>query len=43
MKRLGVPTDVAKLVGFLVSDDASWITGETVRIEGGILATGGVG
>ncbi|MGI5130319.1 SDR family oxidoreductase [Pseudonocardia sp. CA-107938] len=43
MKRLGVPPDVAKLVGFLVSDDASWITGETVRIEGGILATGGVG
>jgi NAD(P)-dependent dehydrogenase (short-subunit alcohol dehydrogenase family) len=43
MKRLGVPTDVAKLIAFLVSDDASWITGETVRIEGGILATGGTG
>jgi len=43
MKRIGEPTDVAKLVGFLVSDDSSWITGETVRIEGGILATGGVG
>ncbi|MDN5859558.1 MAG: SDR family oxidoreductase [Pseudonocardia sp.] len=43
MKRLGVPDDVAKLVGFLVSDDASWITGETVRVEGGLLATGGTG
>ena len=43
MKRLGVPQDVAGLVGFLVSDAASWITGETVRVDGGILATGGLG
>jgi NAD(P)-dependent dehydrogenase (short-subunit alcohol dehydrogenase family) len=43
MKRLGEPTDVASLVAFLVSDAASWITGETVRIDGGILATGSRG
>ena len=43
MKRLGEPEDVAKLVGFLVSDAASWITGETVRLDGGALATGGLG
>jgi NAD(P)-dependent dehydrogenase (short-subunit alcohol dehydrogenase family) len=43
MKRLGTPEDIAALVGFLVSDAASWITGETVRIDGGILATGGGG
>jgi NAD(P)-dependent dehydrogenase (short-subunit alcohol dehydrogenase family) len=43
MKRLGVPEDVAQLVAFLVSDAASWITGETVRVDGGILATGGLG
>ena len=41
MKRLGTPEDVAALVGFLVSDAASWITGETVRVDGGTLATGG--
>jgi NAD(P)-dependent dehydrogenase (short-subunit alcohol dehydrogenase family) len=43
MKRLGRPEDVAALVGFLVSDEAAWITGETVRVDGGILATGGLG
>ncbi|TSD95335.1 SDR family oxidoreductase [Skermania sp. ID1734] len=42
MKRLGAPEDVAELVGFLVSDAASWITGETVRVDGGLLATGGL-
>jgi NAD(P)-dependent dehydrogenase (short-subunit alcohol dehydrogenase family) len=42
-RRLGTPQDVAALVGFLVSDAASWITGETVRVDGGLLATGGLG
>ncbi|WP_137724560.1 SDR family oxidoreductase [Prescottella subtropica] len=40
MQRLGTPEDVAQLVGFLVSDAAAWITGETVRVDGGLLATG---
>jgi NAD(P)-dependent dehydrogenase (short-subunit alcohol dehydrogenase family) len=43
MKRLGVPDDIAELVAFLASDKASWITGETIRIDGGMLATGGLG
>ena len=43
MKRLGVPTDVAGLVAFLASDRAGWITGETVRVDGGLLATGTLG
>ncbi|MFI5775698.1 SDR family oxidoreductase [Nocardia sp. NPDC051570] len=42
MKRLGTPEDVAGLVGFLVSDAAAWITGEVVRVDGGLLATGGL-
>ncbi|MGE3284706.1 MAG: SDR family oxidoreductase [Pseudonocardia sp.] len=43
MKRLGTPEDVARAVAFLASDAAAWITGETVRIDGGMLATGGLG
>lgn len=43
LKRLGEPADVAKLVAFLASDQASWITGETVRVDGGMLATGTLG
>lgn len=43
MKRLGKPEDVAQLVAFLASDQASWITGETVRVDGGMLATGTLG
>lgn len=35
--RLGVPTDVASGALFLASDAASWITGETLVIDGGTL------
>jgi len=35
--RLGVPEDVAGAVAFLVSSDASWITGQTLVIDGGAL------
>jgi 3-oxoacyl-[acyl-carrier protein] reductase len=42
LKRLGTPEDTAKLSAFLLSDDASWITGETVTIDGGITVGGGV-
>jgi NAD(P)-dependent dehydrogenase (short-subunit alcohol dehydrogenase family) len=40
MRRLGEPADVAQLVAFLASEQAAWITGETVRVDGGMLATG---
>ncbi|MEM8745844.1 MAG: SDR family oxidoreductase [Actinomycetota bacterium] len=35
LKRLGDPQDIADLATFLVSDKASWITGETYVIDGG--------
>jgi NAD(P)-dependent dehydrogenase (short-subunit alcohol dehydrogenase family) len=35
--RVGEPADIAAAVAFLASDDASWITGLTLPVEGGIL------
>lgn len=42
MKRLGVPEDIASVVAFLLSDDAAWVTGQTITIDGGLTLTGGV-
>ncbi|PHR10431.1 MAG: short-chain dehydrogenase [Sphingopyxis sp.] len=36
LKRFGQPVDIAKLVAFLASDDASFITGSEYNIDGGI-------
>jgi NAD(P)-dependent dehydrogenase (short-subunit alcohol dehydrogenase family) len=33
--RLGQPTDIASTVAFLLSDDASWITGQCIGVDGG--------
>jgi NAD(P)-dependent dehydrogenase (short-subunit alcohol dehydrogenase family) len=41
VSRLGVPDDVGHLVGFLLSDDAGWITGQCVAVEGGHSLRGG--
>jgi meso-butanediol dehydrogenase/(S,S)-butanediol dehydrogenase/diacetyl reductase len=35
--RVGEPEDIAAAVAFLASDDAAWITGLTLPVEGGIL------
>ena len=35
MKRLGEPSEVASVIGFLVSEKASFITGEVIQINGG--------
>lgn len=37
LRRLAKPEDIANAVAFLMSDDASFITGETLRINGGQL------
>ena len=42
LKRLGVPEDIASAVAFLLSDQASWVTGQTMVLDGGITLTGGV-
>jgi len=38
LKRLGQADEVAKVVAFLASDDSSYITGETIRVDGGFKA-----
>jgi 3-oxoacyl-[acyl-carrier protein] reductase len=42
VKRLGKPEDVAHAVLFLVSDEASYITGQVLKVDGG-LTLGGLG
>ena len=39
MKRLGTPEDIAKTVGFLCSENADYITGQTIHVNGGFDAT----
>ncbi len=36
LNRIGTPEEAAKLIHFLASDDAAFITGEVVKIDGGI-------
>ncbi len=36
--RIGKPEDVASIAAFLLSDKASWITGEIVNVDGGVMA-----
>ena len=36
LNRLGTPEDVAKVVGFLSSDEAAYITGQVIAVDGGM-------
>jgi len=34
--RIGQPSDIAKVVSFLASEDAGWITGQIIPVAGGL-------
>ena len=36
LKRIGQPQDIANLIAFLVSDEATYITGQVIQIDGGL-------
>jgi 2-hydroxycyclohexanecarboxyl-CoA dehydrogenase len=36
MKRLGTPDDIGPAVAFLASDEAGFITGQTLSVSGGL-------
>jgi Dehydrogenases with different specificities (related to short-chain alcohol dehydrogenases) len=42
LKRLGVPEDIAGAVSFLLSGDSSWMTGQTLVLDGGFTLGGGL-
>ena len=37
--RLGTPEDIANVVAFVASDEASWVTAEIITVAGGMLAS----
>ncbi len=38
LKKIGQPEDIAALVDFLLSEDAGWITGQVIGVDGGMGA-----
>ncbi|GAB3543656.1 3-oxoacyl-[acyl-carrier protein] reductase [Actinopolyspora lacussalsi] len=42
MRRLGVPSDISGAAAYLLSDEASWVTGQILTLDGGVSLTGGM-
>lgn len=40
LRRVGEPADIADIVAFVASDDARWLTGDTLIADGGLVTTG---
>jgi 3-oxoacyl-[acyl-carrier protein] reductase len=39
LKRIGQPSEIGEPAAFLLSDKASFITGQSIIVDGGVLAT----
>jgi 3-oxoacyl-[acyl-carrier protein] reductase len=37
LSRLGTPSDIARVVSWLLSNDAGWVNGQNVRANGGLI------
>ena len=37
LKKLGTPSDIAKLIAFLASDNSNYITGQVINVDGGMV------
>jgi NAD(P)-dependent dehydrogenase (short-subunit alcohol dehydrogenase family) len=37
LPRLGTPQDLASALAFLLSDESSWITGQILSVDGGLM------
>jgi len=37
LERLGSPDDVARVVRFLCTDDAAYVTGQVIQVDGGLF------
>ena len=41
LRRMGAPTDIASAISWFCSDEAAWVTGQILAVDGGFLGSHG--